>query len=73
MCGVSAIKNPFKIKAAEQLLCDQEVPEFVRADHDAVCCHCGKTFIKHPMKKFGEAGIPYLYLHHICDGTWVKL
>ncbi len=49
---------------------EHSVPEFVRADSQAICASCGKTYQRHQLYSWG----PFpLYLYKTCDGRFWKL
>jgi len=47
--------------------------EFVRADGDCVCAHCGRAYVDHPFDPYEIAWYGDPWLHVLCDGTRVKL
>lgn len=53
-----------------------ETPDFKRAGGDTVCTTCRKCYYDHPQHRFTDTPddpARTLFLHRLCDGTFVKL
>lgn len=50
---------------------EKNCPEFLRASHLAICQTCGKEYWQHPPYTWGDPTF-LLYLHKLCDGSFIK-
>ena len=48
---------------------EKDCPPFERAPHRAICKTCGKEYWQHQQYSWGS--FP-LYLHKLCDGSFIK-